>query len=172
MELDELREHVGSGPSDDVLERLLNAALESIVARYGPAEEETSEQRVDPSGSLVYLSRRAQSITSVYENTELVAEENYELTAGGKAIRRLNDDGDPTDWLATVDVVYAPYTDNADRDRVTVALVKLDLNAAPGMSSATVGSWSEQYANNSVWNYRKEREGILASLRPATVGVW
>lgn len=171
MDLADLREHIGPGPSDDVLERLLDAALQAIVERFGPASESLTETLV-PVGSLVYLSRRAESVTSVRDGLTLLDYTEYELVGGGKRLRRLNDAGDPMNWVGRVEIEYAPYGDDAERDRVTIALVNLDLNAQPGLSGSTVGSWATLQSNNSAWNYRKEREALLASLRPVTVGVW
>lgn len=170
MDLEALRDHVGPGPSDEVLQRLLDAALQSIVERYGPEESEVTERLV-PMGGLLFLSRRAQSITSISENNELLDYDQYELLGNTKRIRRLNDDGDATHWTGRVEVTYLPYGDDAERDRVTVALVKLDLNSEPGMGGDQVVGWNQQFSSDPD-AYRAARNSILTSLRPPTVGVW
>lgn len=171
MDVETLREHVGPGPSDDVLERLLNAALQTITARYGEPAEEISEH-LHPVGSLVYLSHRTAAVTAVREGTVLLDYSEYELAGGGKRLRRLDEDAEHTDWRESIEVTYVPDADDAERDRVAIALVNLDLNYQPGMTGSTVGPWLEQYANNSAQNYKLEREIILNTMRQPTTGVW
>jgi hypothetical protein len=170
LELAELREHVGPGPSDDVLERFLTAAFQSIEAKYGPAEDEISE-RLSPTGSLVRLSRRALSVSAVSEDSVLLDEEDtYVLWSGGRYLRRLSD-GVAAAWQGYVDVTYEPFPEDAERERVAIALVNLDLNYAPGMTGTTIGPWSEQYPQGDR-TYEQERQAILRSMRQPTVGVW
>lgn len=169
LDLDGLRAHVGPGPSDEVLTDLLAAALEAIDERYGP-DDATVTEYLRPFGQWVRLGRRASDITSVEEGGDAVAEADYELRPGGRYVRRLAD-GEASTWSGMVDIVYTPYSESAERDRVTVALVDLDLNRHPGLTGITVGPWSEQYTQDDD-SYRRAREGILASLRPLRVGTW
>jgi hypothetical protein len=173
LTVEELREHVGAGPTDDVLERLLEAATQALDLRFGPEpayDEETSE-RVPPYRSLVYLSRRAQSVSDVQEDGASLDAAAYELQQSGRALRRLDADGEPIFWGARVDVTYAPYPDGAERDRVCIQLVNLELDYAPGLTGSTVGPWTEQHPAGDE-SYRKMRESILRSYRPSVVGVW
>lgn len=173
LTVEELREHVGDGPSDDVLERFLEAAIQALDERFGPElayDEETSDRAV-PYRSLVYLSRRAQSISSVTEDGTVLDVSEYEMRSAGKSVQRLDADGEPTDWSFPVDVTFTPYMDDAERDRVCIKLVELDLDYAPGMTGSTVGPWSEQHPQGDE-DYRRIRESILRSFKPAVVGIW
>ena len=173
VDLEALREHVGAGPSDDDLQRLLDAALEAITVRYGPADADPREY-LRPFGQWVRLGRRAESVTTLLEGgVELDPDADpalFEIWPGGRYLRRLDADGDSLAWSGWVDVTYTPVSDASQRDRVTVALVDLDLNRSPGLSGITVGPWSEQYGSDE--DHQAAREAILASMRPASIGVW
>jgi hypothetical protein len=170
LTLEELREHIGDGPTDDVLERLLDAAVESIDARIG-TEAETTNELLRPSGSLVALSRRATAVSSVIEAEVALDAADYELRSGGRLLQRVNADGDRVAWSGWVEVTYTHYSDEAERNRVAIGLVKLDLNNNPGLTGTTIGSWSEQYYQGDR-SYSVEREALLKSLRQQTAGVW
>jgi hypothetical protein len=165
-----LREHFGTGPSDDVLETAMTAALEAIDSRYGPAAA-THREHLRPFGQWVRLGRRASAVSSVLEGGEAVASGDYALWPGGRFLRRLDANDDPMAWTGWVDVTYTPLSEAGERDRVTIALVDLDLNRHTGLTGITVGPWSEQYAQSED-GYARTRQAILDSLRPASVGVW
>jgi hypothetical protein len=165
-----LREHFGTGPSDDVLGTALAAALEAIDSRYGPAAA-THREHLRPFGQWVKLGHRASAVTTVLEGGETVASGDYMLWPGGRYLRRLDASDDPTAWTGWVDVTYTPLSEAAERDRVTIALVDLDLNRHTGLTGITVGPWSEQYAQGDD-SYARQRDAVLASMRPASVGVW
>jgi hypothetical protein len=165
-----LREHFGTGPSDDVLTLALDAALEAIDARYGPAAA-THREYLRPFGQWVKLGRRASAISAVIESGETVDAGDYALWPGGRYLRRLDSSNDPTAWTGWVDVTYTPLSEAGERDRVTIALVDLDLNRHTGLTGITVGPWSEQYASDPQ-SYAASREAVLRSLRPANVGAW
>lgn len=171
MDLETLREHIGAGPSDAVLEDLLAAAIEAIEDRYGPAGMSVREY-LRPYGQWVKLGRRAESVESVRVGTDEPLEAaDYEIwpDAGGRYLRRLSGD-DPVAWTGWVEVEYTPLSDEASRDRVTVALVSLDLNRPAGLAGITVGPWSEQYSGADA--YAKTRQQILDSMRSARPGTW
>jgi len=70
-------------------------------------------------------------------------------------------------WGHKVAISYTPLDDLADRCRVQVALVKIDLAYAPGLILERVGEWEERRDRGSAtWNDTEEREAILASLQP------
>lgn len=170
MELDELREHVGAGPSDRVLQRLLDAAKAAFDGRYGVTRGTVSES-LRPSGSLLFLSSRATAITSISEGDTEVDDADYALLSDGKRVRRLSD-GNSTDWRETlIDVTYTRPNYDPERNRVLVALVDYELNFKQGLSGTTVGSWAEQYPQADQ-SYQRGREAILRSYRSPTVGVW
>ena len=71
-----------------------------------------------------------------------------------------------------MDVTYVPLSEANERDRVTIALVKHAITFEPALASITVGPWSESYSKDGDESYRAQREDILASLRPRSVGTW
>lgn len=169
VDLDLLRAHVGQGPSDDVLAGLLDAALEAIDDRYGPADAGGREY-LRPFGEWVKLGRRASTVEAVLEGGSALGEEDYELWPGGRFLRRLSG-AQSTAWAGMVDVTYTPLPEDAGRDRIVIALCDLDLNRSPGLAGITVGPWSEQYTQSDE-GYQAQREAILGSLRARSIGTW
>ncbi len=184
MDLDELKGRIGATKLDDTaLQSLLAAAVEAIEARYGTQNDEAIETR-RPSGPLIRLARRAQEVISVSERfiggfwtgvgfggTSVELEtDDWELRPGGLILERLPSGSHPARrWRGAVTVHYWPTDDGAERDRVAVDLVKLEMNYVPTLVSTTIGTWSETY--NKLDNaYQAERETILASLRMPFIG--
>lgn len=175
----QFKEHVTTTLGDDALQRLLDDADEAIIERAGPAIDDYLVTSVtewfSPHGDRIMLSRRASSIVEVLEHAQretptTLGADDYELSASGTILRRLRGGtNSATRWHPDVSVEYAPYSDAANRQRVQLALVKLDIASNPGLASQTVGAWTEQYSANSVWNYQVEREAILATLHPDPV---
>lgn len=173
LTVEELREHIGDGPSDDVLERLLDAAIQALDRRYGfeRATGEVVTERLLPYGSLVYPFHRVQSVSSVEEDGETLDAADYEIRNVGRTIARLDADAAATAWTAPVYVTYLPFDDDAERDRICVKLVELDLDYAPGMTGSTVGAWMEQHPADAK-AYRQTRESILRSYRVPAMGIF
>jgi hypothetical protein len=92
-----------------------------------------------------------------------LADDDYRLAPSGSLLIRLSDGTNPRScWYGRVEVRYTPFVDGAERDRVAIALVKLDVNHNPGSVQETIGSWSEQQSQGSE-SYATERAAILAS---------
>lgn len=167
LTVEELREHVETPLGDDALQRLLDAAEEAIIARAGAPGART----VVFGGGFRFLSlpRPASAITSIVESSgdtsrTLVADD-YELRPDGYLIERLNTGTYPrTYWWSTVEVTYTPVDDTATREEVQIGLVELAVTSKRGLTGQTIGSWSEQYANNAQWNAEAEREALLSRL--------
>lgn len=173
LTVEELREHVGDGPSDDVLERLLDAATQALDTRFGFERtyfEEVTERLV-PYGSLVYPFHRAQSVSAASEDDEALDPADYEIRNLGRTVMRLASDGTPTGWTGPVDLTYLPFDDNAERDRMCIKLVELDLDYAPGISGSTVGPWAEQHPADAK-AYLQLREAIFRSGRVPVAGIF
>jgi hypothetical protein len=168
-----LRGYVTSGLSDAVLQTYLDAAMEAIDDALGPLN---CKERINVGhGELLRLGRPAASITSIVEDARssalTLAADDYELSDSGQLLYRLHTGTNPRyTWHSRVDVTYVREDDTAERIRVAVALVQLDLTHAPGLAGQTIGTWSENYASNSVMNYQIERELILASLT-SSIGI-
>lgn len=167
----QFREHHPTSLVDAALQRLIDAAEGAITARFGAIASFSDRRR---GGSLLlFLSRPAASISSVTERygdplgvtDVLLSANDYTLLPGGLTLRREYTGAHPADrWTDDVVVVFVPADDSAQRTRVTIALVQLDISHNPGLSSEQIGDWSASYADNSAMNYGLEREAILATL--------
>jgi hypothetical protein len=116
--------------------------------------------------SRVFLSRPAASVVTVRELagsdwTELTVDDDY--TVNGGVLTRVDQR-----WGRDVEVTYTPANDAAMRMSIQIQLVQLALNYEPHLVSEGGGSFSEQFAQNSVYNYELEKAAILAPLRRAT----
>ena len=172
LSVDQFRAYVNSPLTDDALLMLLDAACAAIDDAIGPTGDIREFFRVQ--GDLLMLSRRAESITTVIEDARRSAvtldDDDYELSTSGQTLYRLSDGTNPRwYWSGRVDVTYRPFDDTANRVRVAVELVKLDLAHQPGLASQTIGTWSETYATGSQATYAEQRAAILASL---SGGAW
>lgn len=171
LSVTEFRTHVTSSLGTEALQLLLDAAEQAIIARYGEVDDSYGlEEIVDGGNSYIFLRRRAASIDSITEldgttETELDADD-FRLRGDGLSVLRLGTGTNPrTWWGAPITVAYAPLDDVADRKRVQIALVQLDLNFVPGNSSSEqVGSWLESRNASGSFDYGEEREKILNSL--------
>lgn len=166
----ELREHVSTGLGDAALQRLLDASREAILLTFGTAPPGLDS--VSGGQSYIFLRYPATAITAIAEGDPDSGEivdldpDDFWLRDDGVSIQRA--EGGPNSrfwWGSPVVVEYDTPSVDADLDRVQIALVELDLNHLPGLTSETIGSWNEQA--NSGRSYEEERSGILASVPSA-----
>jgi hypothetical protein len=166
---DELREHVTTALGDTALELLLEAAWQAIAVVAG-AEGDGVEVR--PGGtSVVFLPRAASAIDTVkewlgfsYERT--LDATDYRLETDGVSVYRLASGLTPARyWQGPVELSFTAVDDEASRQLVQIALVRLFLDHHPGVQEEEIGDWRERFENNSDWNYATERDAILATLR-------
>jgi hypothetical protein len=171
VDLARLRDHVGPGPSDEELEAVLDAAIEALDDRYGP-DSATVTEYLRPFGQWVKLTRRASAVTSVLEGGEAVASGDREIWPGGRYLRRLREN-ETAAWTGMVEVEYTPFSEEAGRDRIVLALCDLDLTKGGkyGVTSITNGPWVEEYASPADVPYDELRNTILGSLRYRGAGV-
>ena len=161
----EMKEHLPGtvSVSDDALGRLLNAAESSITEAAGPIDTVTDYRR--PSGPLLGLSRKAQGIVSVTENGVELDPDDYELRPSGEVLMRLSTGPHPAvRWRGHVVIELAPADDMAERIRVQVGLVKLDLDYTPGIAGVTTGTWTESSSQQQGITYAQLRNEYLESL--------
>jgi hypothetical protein len=174
LTVDAFREHITSSLGDEAVQRLLDAAYETIILAAGPYESDgTITEIITPrsAGPLLMLARRAESVSEVIEGDDLLAADDYELRSSGHMLRRLDDGTNPAGyWRNRVYVTYLPLSDLAIRDMVQLELVKLDIAFNPNLASQTIGAWSETYQAGKP--YPEQRADILASLNPQPVGIW
>lgn len=145
-----LKEHVETDLSDAAIQRLIDSAEEEIVAKFGAKDSAIEVFNEVSLSHVVFLPRRASSITSVSEDvivggdittTDLEADD-YRLELGGRALRRLSSGSNPRSrWGDQITVTYVPESDANRRLDVTIDLVKLAIQYK-GLDSEKVGDYS------------------------------
>lgn len=168
---EEARKHLPNYPTgadyDDALQRLLDASEAAITERAGPTgavtEWHTSET------AFIYPHRPVSSVTSITETVgttvTTLAANDYRVWPGGRMVERLvtgtNARGS---WTGLVTLIYASDDALAHREATQVLLIEQFLNYHPGLTSEQIGSWTQTFYSNSVYNWAIERENILATL--------
>ena len=170
LTVDEFREHVSTGLGDDAVQRLLDAAELEIVRFAG--DPDSAEEILDGYGRsrFITLRRPAASITSVTESwpwnsTLSLAADDYILYPDGLVLERIRGGTHSSHaWRGRVRVQYVPEADVALRQVVQIDLVNLCLDYHPGVTSETIGSWTEQFSAAIEAN-REEVDGYLSRLK-------
>lgn len=177
LTVEQIRQHVSSDLGDEALQRLLDSAEADIVSVVGAAGSVieyhdggltyiTLGRRVDPDSPV--------TITESWDSTTpvVVDDDDWRLSNDGRAIRRIDTGTNPRlYWYpGPVKVEFTAVDDDPVRDRVQIALVKLDLQYSPLISQESIDGYAYQQANNSAWNYGTERDTILSTLVPQGVG--
>ncbi len=167
----ELRGHISSGLGDAELQRLLDAAEDDITRVAGPLDAAT-EYHPGGYGSIV-LDQRPSTVTSVKEMFDLpsvmtLSANDYRVE--GYILRRLWTGTNPRYywWPGVVQTIFVPVQNVAERQRAQIALVKLDLAVAGGITSERIGDWSVGYGSVGA-SYQAQRANVLAGLQPATI---
>jgi len=167
LTVDEARLHITTPLGDDALRLLLDASEEAIADQVGPLgsddDQPASVEHHAVSGDLLVLYGRAASITSVVEGTTTLAVDDYTLTPGGTALRRLSTGTNQAQsWVGEVVVTYVPRGNIASRQAAQVQLVNLYIVYRPGISSQTIGPWSEVYSQMST--LLGQRQDVLSAI--------
>jgi hypothetical protein len=166
----ELRGHVTSGLADGDLQRLLDAAEDDITRVAGPLDSAT-EYRPGGHDSIV-LDQRPSAVASVKEMFDTpavltLASNDYRVE--GYILWRLWTGTNPRYWWwGRVQVIHTPVQNLAERQRAQIALVKLDLSVAGGVTSERIGDYSVGYGSVGA-SYQAQRANVLAGLQPAMV---
>jgi hypothetical protein len=168
LNVTQLRQYVTSALEDAALQGLLTAAYEAIDPRL-PSGAQT--ETITCEGDLLMLSIPAASITSIadrrYDFSDYIdlASDDYERESS-TMLRRLRHGTHP-DWRwHRPKVIYLPIPAEAERDRMAIALVKLDLTYQPALQRLRIGEYEEQYAAAAGLpgtGYADLREAILSS---------
>jgi hypothetical protein len=168
----QLRQFVTSSLEDAPLQTLLDAAATAIVGVAGATGEITEHVSAwDGFYHRITVARPIAAITSVTEYAggveTILAADDYR--ADGYVLTRLGYGTNPRWWFwgRHVVVVYTPADDTAERQRVQMELVKLDLNWKPGLTVQGVEGFTEQYAAT----YEQSRADILGTLGGASGGM-
>lgn len=163
----DVKNYIETSLPNEQLDLLLGAAYADIDNAIGPVGN-VSEWH-SPHGDLIMLGSRAQVIVSVLERAQstsptTLAADDYQLSTDGWTLRRLRGGTNAAyHWHPKVNVTFTPWSDEDERDRVAISLVKLDLTHQPGIASQTIGSWSETFSPGDT-SYTEQRRAILASL--------
>lgn len=167
LTVDELREHVNSGLSDDALERLLEGAWQEIVAQTGDGAR---TEYVGGGSRYITTHFPIASVSTITEtrgDSVTTLQSDDWLKRGDYVVQRLNTGTNPRhDFYGRVAITYTPVDNEAIKHGVQIDLVNAMLNFRPGLTQIAIGSWSEAYAANSAWNNSFERESILSRLDP------
>lgn len=164
-----LRDHLETDLSTNVLNRLLSDAVEYLDNLAGP-ESGSHTVELLGGGRSVRLHRKASQITEVKEidsrgtETTLTADQ-YRLKYNGRLLQRLqNGIGDKWWWDDSVIVTYEVVDDSAKRDRVVIDLVHLAATYRGFINSESDGSYSQSRMSD----YETERYRLAKSLLPST----
>jgi hypothetical protein len=155
-----VRERAPSSLSEAALNSLLAETYSHIAHVIGEPGPLTEVLTAD-AGDVLLLSRPAASITSVLENNTELDASDYKLGTT-RLLLRLSTGGHPSlRWRGRPEITYEVLNDVAERDRIAMALIKLEMNFNPGLASQRIGQWAESYSQGV--DVAAEREAIFAS---------
>jgi hypothetical protein len=170
LAVDDVREFVGTNLSEEAVQRLLDSAYGDVYALVGTTDDLTEQIRAG-SGPLLMLSQAAAAIVEVTEDVRgastALDPDDYALRPSGSLLERLDSGPTPSSrWLGLVEVIYTLTISDADRDRVVIELLKLDVSYQPFLSAQSSDSWSESYSPSAFGegSYADRRAALLASL--------
>lgn len=170
----QFREHITTALPDPALQRLIDANTMAISQRAG-AVGSLALVLYPRQSSMLFFDRPIGSIVSLVEffndpvgiSGVTLDSTDYRIQSGGLILERWGYGTHPADWWShRVEITYVTVDDTAERRRVLVKLVELDLNRQPGLSGQRIGDYMEQSRNEP---YNDEREAILASLVPSAL---
>lgn len=158
---------VVSNLDSTALQTLLDSIESEIVARRGPAAGPITDFRFTNRLRTFRLSRPAASAAGISSVIEFaggvptaLATNDWVLHQNLMTMVRLSYGSNPRGrWPDQVQVVFTPRDDTAERKRVQVAVLKLDL-AYTGWASQTTTNESRA----ALANYHLERAALLASF--------
>lgn len=161
----QLRDHYETDLSDVALTRLLAAARQEIVDYAGPLDAAT-QTVVEPASRVIWLRRRAASITSVHERAggveTALAADDYRLRGPQELVRLAGGPNPRAYWGDEVRVVYVPVSDLDLRRRVQIDLVKL---------AAQYSATASERTGETTIEYRAVEDERLALLRVLSPGL-
>lgn len=158
----QLRRFVPTALEDADLQGLLNAAYQAIDPRL-PSGPQTELLTVG--ADVLVLSLPATSISSIVDRSIELEADDYEVISP-TMLRRLTTGTNPTRLWYRPLVTYVAAAADAERDRMAIDLVKLELNFQPGLTSRRIGEYSETFGVASAaggTDYASAREAILSS---------
>lgn len=159
-----LRDHLETDISTNVLNRLLSDATEYVENLVGPESGSHTAEFLG-GGRSIRLHRPASQITEAKEvsasgDETVLTSDQYLLQYGGRILRRLGGYW----WGQSVIVTYNVVSDTAIRDRVVIDLVHLAATYRGFISSESDGGYSQ----SRMGDYEKERYKLVKPLLPST----
>ena len=170
LTVEECRSHVTTSLSDDALLGVLLATEADVDNAAGVVAQ--TEYLAGGYADLV-LAYPAGTISTVVEHWDssplTLAASDY--LVDGYILRRLTTGTNPrTWWYGPVKVTHSQPERLEERKRAQVALVRLELTSATGISAERMGDYSVSYGVNMRGpTYPEQRQAILASLQPVMV---
>lgn len=170
----DFREHVKTSLPDAAVQRLLDANALAINERGGPIGS-LALVLTPRRDRFLFLDRPIASVTSILEYFNdpvgisgiTLDSTDYRIQNAGTILERWGYGTHPADWWSDrVELTYVTVDDSAERNRVLIKLMQLDLNRQPGISSLRAGEVINQQRGEA---YNDEREAILASLVPSAL---
>jgi hypothetical protein len=158
------RQRVETAIGDEALDALLTDTYEAIARVLGPAGPLTEVLTAD-AGDVLLLSRPAASIDSVIEEAVELDPTDYGLKTAHLLIRLTTGVHPSRRWRGRPEITYLVRGDDAERDRIALALASLELTFKPGLASQHLGQWSESYQTSP--SYAEQRDAIFASYHEA-----
>ncbi len=168
LTLTQMRVHIENDLSDEELQRVIDAAEQDIVQRYGPHVTQTDELDECRLSTALFLTRPASTITTVTEEFNIAGDidqtvlsaNDYALTADGFRLRRLSSGDNPrATWGDIVVIAYVPVDESSKREGVEIAMVKLDIQFS-GLDSEKVGDYAAAQVK-----YEENRNKVLSRLQ-------
>jgi len=167
------REHVTTALSDDAVLSMLTAAEADITAAAGVMGAQTEYVRGGfESLVLDHLMGTATSVTELSDTDSALVLATDDYRIDGYILHRLTTGTNPRAyWLGLVKVIHTPPEAEAERVRAQVALLRLELAIASGVSSESIGDYAVSYASGAslAKQYADQRAAILEPLKPAMV---
>lgn len=159
-----VREHVETDLSDTAIQRLLDDVDAEIIRRYGPHGGPLTEI-VDGREGLIILSRPILTVTSITERNGLtdtaLAVDDWRQWYN-RALERLDSGTNGAEqWGERITIVYTPADEQAQRKRVELDLVKLDIHYE-AVKAQVIGDYNEVSVD-----FGAEREMLYGQLGPA-----
>jgi hypothetical protein len=179
--LDRVKERVSTDLTDPELQRIIDAANQEIIDRYGPHPDSTQPITVTQrglvrmldvtrpidTGQTIVITEFVGSGWTVEEST-VMASNDYRVWYRGRTLERLATGTTPrVRWGHRVVLTYTPQNDGDQRQEVIIQLTSLAISQRGGgagsIRSLQVGDVKTEWADSA---YQKQREALLSSLAP------
>lgn len=156
----EIKARIKTSLADASLQDAIDQAEADVVAHYGAHYVDVTTTVTETRGgglASLYLRRPLASITSITEDSTALTSADYRLWGNEGRVERLPSG---TLWGDVVVIVYKPTNDNAQRKRVIIDLVRIDIERT-ALTHESIGG---EYSYNAP-DWEQERAGVLRRLK-------